>query len=102
MLRKLELPPLQDRRRAKRLTLLYKVVVVHVSAISIERYLEPLRPKRTIRAKQYEDYIHHNIVCNLVNNNSKCFETIPANTVLFQNSFFVKTVIDWNRLSMTL
>ncbi|KAH3691808.1 hypothetical protein DPMN_192339 [Dreissena polymorpha] len=72
MLRKLELPPLQDRRRAQRLTLLYKVVEGHVP--TIERYLKPLRPKRTSRAKQYEDYIDHNIVCNLVNNNSKCFK----------------------------
>ncbi|KAH3738382.1 hypothetical protein DPMN_045016 [Dreissena polymorpha] len=78
MLHKLELSPLQDRRRAQRLTLLYKVAEGHVPAIPIERNLKPLRPKRTIRAKQYEDYIHHNIVCNLVNNNSKCFETIPA------------------------
>ncbi|KAH3783800.1 hypothetical protein DPMN_161750 [Dreissena polymorpha] len=86
MLRKLELPPLQDRRRAQRLTLLYKVVEGHVPTISIERYLKPLRPKRTTRAKQYEDYIPHNIVCNLVNNNSKCFETIPAKTVLFKKN----------------
>ncbi|KAH3836531.1 hypothetical protein DPMN_109903 [Dreissena polymorpha] len=54
MLHKLDLPPLQDRRRAQRLTLLYKVVKGHVPAISIERYLKPLRPKRTIRAKQYD------------------------------------------------
>jgi len=99
MLQTLELPPLQDRRRAQRLTLLYKVVEGHVPAIPIERYLKPLRPKRTIRAKQYEGYIHQNIVCNFVNNNSKCFETIPSKTVLFKNSFFVKTVIDWNKLS---
>ncbi|KAH3783786.1 hypothetical protein DPMN_161736 [Dreissena polymorpha] len=45
MLRKLELPPLQDRRRAQRLTLLYKVVEGHVPTISIERYIKPLRPK---------------------------------------------------------
>ncbi|KAH3860545.1 hypothetical protein DPMN_023446 [Dreissena polymorpha] len=89
MLHKLELPPLQDRRRAQRLTLLYKVVKGHVPPISIERYLKLLRPKRTLRAEQYENYIHQNIVCNLVNNNSKCVETIPAKTVFFKNSFFV-------------
>ena len=102
MLRELDLDPLQDRRRHQRLTFLYKVVEGHVPAINLEHYLQPLRPKRTIRAKQYEQYIYQNIVENSVNNNSKCFKPIQAKSDNYKNSFFVKTVLDWNKLSDTL
>ncbi|KAH3722083.1 hypothetical protein DPMN_065034 [Dreissena polymorpha] len=39
MLQKLDLPPLQDRRRAHRLTLWYKMVKGHLPSIPIEHYL---------------------------------------------------------------
>ena len=71
----------------------------HVPAINIEHYLKPLRPKRTVRARQYENYIHQNIVENYVNNNTKCFQTIPAKCESFRNSYFVRTVLDWNKLN---
>ncbi|KAH3886527.1 hypothetical protein DPMN_010538 [Dreissena polymorpha] len=46
MLHKLDLPPLQDRRRVHGFTMLFKEVKGHVPAplITIEHYLEPLRP----------------------------------------------------------
>ena len=68
-------------------------------AINIERYLKTLRPKRTIRAKQYEDFVHKNIVENSVNNNSKCFQPIHAKSDNYKNSFFPRTVLEWNNLS---
>ena len=65
MMRDLELPTLEERRRQLRLTFLYKVVEGHVSAINIEHYLKSQRPKRTIRAKQYEDFVTKNILKTL-------------------------------------
>jgi hypothetical protein len=98
MLKDLELPPLQDRRRHQRLTFLYKVVEGHVPAINIEHYLKSQRVKRTIRAKQFEDYTHNNIVLKSVNNNSKCFDSIFAKSDNFKQSYFPRTVLDWNKL----
>ena len=90
MLQDLDLPTLQERRRQQRLTFLYKVVKGHVPAINLEHYLKAQRPKRTIRAKQFEDLVKKNIVENSVCNNSQCFKTIPAKTDNFIN--FARTV----------
>ena len=64
MLKKLELPSLQERRRHQRLTFLYKVVEGHVPANNIEHYLKSQRVKRTICAKEFEDYAYKNLVEN--------------------------------------
>ena len=99
MMRDLGLPTPEERRRQLRLTFLYKVVEGHVPAINIEHYLKSQRPERTIRAKQYEDFVTKNIIKNSVCNNSKCFKPIITKTENYRNSFFVKTVYDWNKLS---
>ena len=98
MLNKLKLPSLQDRRRDQRLTLMYKVVEGHVPAINKEHYLQPQRQRRAIRATRYSGYEHKNIVENYVTNNSKCFKPILSKTENFRNSFFVRTIYDWNKL----
>ena len=97
-LQELDLPTLQERRRHQRLTFLYKVVKGHVPAINIEHYLKAQRPKRTIRAKQFENFVIRNIE-NSICNNTQCFKPIPAKTENFKHSYFVRTVIDWRRLS---
>ena len=73
----------------------------HEPAINIEHYLKSERPKRTltISAKQYEDFVTKNIIENSVCNNSKCFKPVIAKTENYRNSFFVKTLYDWNKLS---
>ena len=98
-MRDLGLPTLEERRRQLRLTFLYKVVEGHIPAINIEHYLKSQRPKRTIRAKQYEDFVTKNIIENSVCSNSKCFKPIITKTENYRNSFFLKTVYDWNKLS---
>ena len=90
MLEDLKLPTLQERRRHQRLTFLYKVVEGHVRAINIDHYLQRLRPKRTVRAKQFENYIHQNIVLKSVNNNSKCFQQIHTNRDILKTLSFLK------------
>ena len=101
MLHQLDLLPLQERRRHQRLTFLYKLVKGDVPAINIQEYLKPLRPKRTIRAKRFEDHIQTNIVEKSINNNKLCYEPIFAKTEPFKNSFFVRTVPEWNQLHDT-
>lgn len=98
MLQDLGLQSLEDRRRQLRLTFLYKVVEGRVPAINIEHYLKSQQPKRTVRAKQYTDFVTKNIVDNSVCKNSKCFKPIQARTENFRHSFFVRTSYDWNHL----
>ena len=71
---------------------------MHVPAINIEIYLKTQRPKITIRAKQFENFVIKNIE-NSICYNTQCFKPIPAKTEHFKHSYFVRTVIDWNRLS---
>ena len=99
MLDDLDLPSLEERRRQQRLTFLYKVVKGHVPAINIDHYLRAQKPKRTIRAKQFEDFVKKNIVERSVCNNNQCFKQLPAKTEQYRNSFFVRTTHDWNILS---
>ena len=99
MLTDLGLPPLEERRRQQRLTLLYTVVKWHVLAINIQNDLKAQRPKRIIRAKLFEDYIKTNIVEKSVCNNSQCFVPIQVKSEHYRNSFFVRTTYDWNQLS---
>jgi hypothetical protein len=98
MLIDLELPTLEKRRTAQRLTFMFKVVKGLVPAISTSDFVSKTRPKRLIKSKQYSDLISQNIVENSVINNSKGLVYQRANTEPFKNSFFIKTVLDWNHL----
>ena len=102
MLARLELQELRDRRTSQRLIFMYKVVEGLVPAIEAEEYLKPARNKRLIRTRTFSDYQSTNIIDRQVRNNSKCFEVPSNNTQQYSNSFFVKTVIDWNKLEDTV
>ena len=90
MLKDLELKPLQERRKPIRLTMFYKVVEGLVLAIASEDYLKEIRNKRKRKAKQYEGLE--------TVNNSRSFELIQFKTDIRKNSFFSKTIVDWNHL----
>lgn len=98
MLIDLELPTLEKRRTAQRLIFMFKVVEGLVPAISPSDFVTKTRPKRLIKSRQYSDFISQNIVENSVINNSKGLVYQRANTEPFKNSFFIKTVLDWNHL----
>ena len=99
MLNQLQLPSIEVRRRHLRLTLMYKVVEGHVPGILKDSYIQQHRPKRAIRRTKFFGYSYSNIVDNYVTNNSKCYKPIrQANSVNFKNSFFVRTLFDWNKL----
>ena len=98
MLKDLAIPLLQDRRKANRLVFFYKVVEGQVPALPCHDYLTQIRNKRQIKSKQFTDCITQNIIDKQATYNSKCFKPIQCNSVLFRNSFFPRTVIDWNHL----
>jgi hypothetical protein len=98
MLSDLDLPSLQDRRRTIRLTFFYKVVEGLVPAMHCQDFLTPIRPKRRIIAKEFKDCVATNIVERHSTNNSKCYKLPVCNSEQFKNSFFPKTVIEWNHL----
>jgi hypothetical protein len=98
MLIDLELPTLEKRRTAQRLIFMFKMVEDLVPAISPSDFVTKTRPKRLIKSRQYSDFISQNIVENSVINNSKGLVYQRVNTEPFKNSFFIKTVLDWNHL----
>ena len=63
-----------------------------------EQYLTPIRDKRRITAKKFDDYQANNIIDNHQNNNSKGYVVPNANTAEYKNSFFVKAPLIWNGL----
>ena len=92
----LRLPTLQGRRRDQRMSLMYNVVEGHVLAINKDDYIQPQMQRPAIQATQFKDNEHKSIVENYSTNNTKCFKPIPATTENFKNSFFVRTIYDWN------
>ena len=98
MLQDLGLPTLQHRRKLNRLVMLFKIVRGMVPAIHSADFLSPIKAKRQIRAKKYSDYQCKNVVEKSVTNNSQCYSIISASSQNFKNSFFIKSVIDWNHL----
>jgi hypothetical protein len=78
---------------------MYKVVEGQVPAINIREYLTPQGIRRSVRAKSYKDYISDNIVEKSVCNNQKCYKPVYVKTENYKNSFFIRTVLDWNKLS---
>ena len=96
-----KLDTLQERRRQLRLTFLYKIAAGKFPAIPADSFLTRQRPKRIIRAKQFSGFETANIIENQTRNNTKCFQVdISAkDTKQYRNSFFIKTVIDWNHLN---
>ena len=100
MLAELNLPPLQDRRKANRLTFFFNVV--EVPATQSNDFLTPVRGKRLSKSKHYTDCVTSNIIDKQSTNNSKCFKTVQCKTEIYKNSFFPRTIIDWNHLDQII
>ena len=97
VLAELNLPPLQDRRKANRLSFFFKMVEGLVPAMQSHDFFTPVRGKRLIKSKQYTDCVTSNIIDKQSTNNSKCcFKTVQCKTEIHKNSFFPRTIIDWN------
>ena len=100
MLKDLELPTLQERRRQLRLAFLYKVAEGLIPSLPPDKYLKTIRNKRQIKPKIFSDHITSNVVKTYVTNNSRPFQIPPNNgSDIYKNSFFLKTIPDWNGLA---
>ena len=98
MLLELDLPTLQSRRKNNRLTFLFKISKGLVPAIPRDKYLTPIRTKRKIRAKTFKDCVSVNLVERHQNLNENSYELPPAKSKLHRNSYFPKTIAEWNQL----
>ena len=77
MLKNLNLPTLQERRKELRLTLLFKVAKDLLPAIPPENYLKPKRETRNIQPTthtKYKDYKTKNLVDKYETKHSKCYQ----------------------------
>ena len=98
MLETLELETLERRRSSCRLIFLFKVVEGLVPAINPDEFLKSQKPKRHIKPKAYPGYKSVNIVEKHSVNNDRGFIIEQCKTDQLKNSFFVKTIIEWNHL----
>ena len=104
MLARLKLPPLQERRRDHRLAFFYKVVGGELPGVPPDRYVNQVRGKRKIIPKKNKDFVTKNIVDQMARNNCRSFTMQDSQTVqspqsaVFKNSFFPRTVREWNTL----
>ena len=62
-----------------------------------ETFFQP--PKKNIQSKHFPDHVYSNYVQQLTTNNTIYFIEPTAHIEQFQNSFFVKTIVDWNQLN---
>ena len=99
MLCDLDLPTLQQCRKENRLCYLYKIAKGLVPAIPRDSYLTRQKVKRQIRAKTFSGCDTKNFVTKYQNLNSNCFVIPDATESAYANSFFPKTICDWNQLS---
>ena len=95
------IPSLQNRRREIRLCQFYKITNDLCPAINKSDFLSPIQGRRRIKPKFNPDFITSNIISSSARNNSNCFKVPRANNDIYKNSFFVRTVIDWNNLNNT-
>ena len=98
MLKDLELPSLRVRRTNAKLVFLYKIVEGLLPAIDQEAYIRPARPKRQIRSVKYKDCLTNNIIDRQETNNTRTFIVPPSKCNQYRNSFFVDTIVHWNKL----
>ena len=125
MLHELNLTPLQERRKQQRLTTLYKIVKGHIPAMPPEIFLMPEdRNRRRIHLATRKDCDSDNTIPTLQSSlsgtegchkpvlgvctiprheiqNSCGFKIPDSKTEQYKNSFFVRTVADWNKLEDT-
>ena len=77
---------------------MYRVVEGLVPAVPAQTFLVPAKPKRSVRANTFTDCTSVNVVAKFATNNSRCFVVPNYTYEQNKNSFFARTVIDWNNL----
>ena len=99
LLKKLELPLLESRRKVDRLCYMYKILNNQLPAVPRDHYLAELPARRRIKPKQYKDSTYFNVIENQSSNNNKALKYISCKTPQYRSSFFPSTILDWNKLT---
>ena len=99
MLANLELDPLVSRRKHLRLALFYRIAQGDIPALPPSDYLTPIRAKRKIKPRNFDDFVYTNVVEDSAVLNTKGYVVRPTSSVELKNSFFPRTTRDWNQLS---
>ena len=98
MLQERNLTSLQQRRKETRLSFMFKITRDQIPSIKVDSFFTPRPQKRKIRAINFENHVTENPIERYTTNNSNCFNIPPSKTQNYRNSFFVRTVSDWNCL----
>ncbi len=98
LLKELDLPTLESRRKASRLCFLYKIIYNKLPSIKPETFLTPRPPKRRIKPTRYHNCDTLNILENQCSNNSRALKYLHCKTQQYNSSFFPSTIIQWNQL----
>ena len=101
MLKELDLPSLESRRKENRLCQLYKISNDLVPAIPKGDYLTKQRIKRKTKATMDAAFVRENFVENYQNLHDNCYIVPETNTPIYRNSFFPRTLVEWNQLKDT-
>ena len=72
--------------------------IIILPAINADEFLIPIRNKRNIKPRVQSDFQTTNIVEKFSTNLSECFKIPDSHTEQYRNSFFVRTVSEWNQL----
>ena len=100
ILSSLQLVSLQSRRKEKRLRFFAKIVNGNIPSLPPDKYLAKMdKEKRKIRPTRLDQYSHQNIVQNSLNVNPNSYRRIYTKSMQRRNSFFPRTIIDWNLLN---
>jgi hypothetical protein len=83
MLKNLELPLLDKRRKQLRLPIMFNVVEGLIPAILASEYFEAVQNKRKIRNTRYKDCESTNIVSSHELKNNKCFINKRCSTTIY-------------------
>ena len=97
MLKSLKLNTLEEGRTYNRLVMMYKISRGLVPAVDPAIYLVKSQG-RIVKPKVYSDYKVTNIVNNRTSKNTCSYKIPYTRTPQYKNSFFVRTLVEWNHL----
>ena len=92
MLKELNIPTLQSRRKDDRLIFLYMISEGLIPAIPQEHYLNPIVNKRKIKAEIFENCVTTNFVNRRQTLNKNSYTVPDTISEQYKNSFFPRTI----------
>jgi hypothetical protein len=73
-----------------------------VPALPPQKFVSAQKQGRRIKTIKQQDFVTTNIIKNYSRNNDRAFSVPHCRTEQQKNSFFVRTISDWNQLDNTI